>query len=480
MDEPHARRAVHGSMPGMETFLVPADVRALVDGSAFRVVGAAGPDGSGWLAAATDGSDRRLEVHVVATVLDDLTAARVERLRHVRHDHLPVLHDVVEIGPGRTALVVEHVAGPTLAELRSQRAPLSDGEAATVAIPVASALAALHDAGLAHGGVSPATVVVRPDGRPALVDLRGVLAGSGTPDGDVRRLVASVLAQVPDADVHLLAGPHDGSLRDALEDLLTSGDVSAARLVDRCFAVVTPEPVRVPDAGARAALDLVRTGASAAADLRRPRRAPRRAPRALVVGVVATGVVVVGGLALGTAGLRSSAGDERAAGAPPAASSAASARTAPPSETEVDAQGVADGTGEPARTTDVAEAAAELTQLRAQHVAAGDAARLVDVEVPDGPAHRADLRLVEALAGDRVEGLAVDVQQTSVVAGGDSAGGPTPGAEAAVRVTSAMSGYTRVDASGASTAVPAASPRTVVLTLRWTADGWRVWDVADA
>ncbi|NKY41178.1 hypothetical protein, partial [Cellulomonas septica] len=121
----------------------------------------------------------------------------------------------------------------------------------------------------------------------------------------------------------------------------------------------------------------------------------------------------------------------------------------------------------------------DLTRLRAQHVAAGDAGRLVDVEVPDGPAHRADLRLVKALAGDRVEGLAVDVQEATVV-GGDTAGEPTPGAEAAVRVTSAMSGYTRVDASGVSTAVPAASARTVVLTLRWTADGWRVWDVADA
>ena len=137
---------------------------------------------------------------------------------------------------------------------------------------------------------------------------------------------------------------------------------------------------------------------------------------------------------------------------------------------------------------------AELTRARARHVAAGDAARLAEVEVVDGPAHRADLRLVEALAGARLDGLGVDVVEVTVVDGPGQPGGPpsprapdglpapgspAPGAEAAVRVTSAMSAYTRVDAVGASTAVPASAPRTVVLALRWTADGWRVWDVTE-
>lgn len=462
-------------MPRMETFLVPADVRALLDGGAFRVAGAAGPDGTGWLASATDGSGRRIEVHVVATVLDDVTAARAERLRRLRHEHLPVVHDVVEIGPGRTALVVEHVPGPTLAELRSQRAPLSDGEAATVAIPVASALGALHDAGLAHGGVSPATVVVRPDGRPALVDLRGVLTGTGTPDGDVRRLVASVLAQVPDADVHLLAGPHDGSLRDTLEALVTAGDVTAGQLVDRCFAVVVPEPVRLPDAGARAALDLARTGASAAADLRRPRRPARRVPRAVTVAGAAAGTLVAVVLVLGLAGLLPPTGGEGWAAASPAGSATSSS---------FPTRGTAAGAGEASLTSDVAAAAADLTRLRAELVAAGDATRLGEVEVVGGPAHRADLALVEALAGARIEGLGVVVQDVTVVGStgtpDPSAPDPSVGAEVAVRVTSAMSGYTRVEAAGTTTAVPAADPRTVVLTLRRTDDGWRVWDVADA
>ena len=81
--------------------------------------------------------------------------ARVARLRGMRHDHLARLLDASELTPGRIGLLVEHVDGLSLAQIRAARAPLSDGEAATVAIPVAGALGALHDAGLVHGGRTP-------------------------------------------------------------------------------------------------------------------------------------------------------------------------------------------------------------------------------------------------------------------------------------------------------------------------------------
>lgn len=454
----------------MDAFLVPADVRALLDGSAFRVTAPAGPDGTGWLAAATDGTDRRLEVHVVATVLDDVVAARAERLRLLQHEHLPRVHDVVEIGPGRTALVVEHVPGPTLAELRTQRAPLSDGEAATVAIPVASALGALHAAGLAHGAVSPATVVVGPEGRPALVDLRGVLVGTGTPDGDVRRLVATVLAQVPDADVHLLAAAPGPTLRDTLEDAVSTVALDADGLVSRCFAVAEPEPVRLPDAGARAALDVARHDAGAAVPaIRRRRRGARRRPGLLVAAGVA-GVLVAGAVTVGLLH---------------------------------DRPGPATGT--PARP-DPVDAAVALTVRRAEVVATGDPTLLGQVEVVDGPAHRADAALVGALEGARLDGLVVDVAHAERVASTDSGAdtgtgvgaragagadpGPAPsgpttrstaGPDVAVRVASAMSAHRRLPADGgAAVDVPATGTRTVVLVLRWTDDGWRVWDVVAA
>ena len=76
---------------------------------------------------------------------------------------------------------MEHVDGLSLAQIRAARAPLSDGEGATVAIPVAGALGALHDASLAHGAVGASTILVRPDGRPLLLDLRGAVTGTSAP-----------------------------------------------------------------------------------------------------------------------------------------------------------------------------------------------------------------------------------------------------------------------------------------------------------
>ena len=158
----------------VDSFVVPTDVETALAGAGFQPVEIAG---SGWLAVALDGSERRLELHVVPTVADSGMIERAARLCAVRHEHLPQVLDVVELSSGRLGLVVEHVEGLSLAQIRAARAPLADGEAATIAIPVAGALAALHDAGLSHGTVSESTIVVRPDG----------LAGAHRPAGRPRR-----------------------------------------------------------------------------------------------------------------------------------------------------------------------------------------------------------------------------------------------------------------------------------------------------
>ncbi|AEE46341.1 hypothetical protein [Cellulomonas fimi] len=479
MDDADGGAATTGSMGAMDAYLVPADVRALLDGGAFRVVAPAGPDGTGWLAAATDGSGRHLEVHVLPTGLDDAVAARVERLRALCHEHLPVLLDAVEIGPGRTALVVEHMPGRSLAELRAERAPLSDGEAVTVAVPVAWALGALHDAGLVHGAVGAATVVVRPDGRPALVDLRSVVLGTGgPPDGDLRRLAATLLAQLPDADVALVAGPARATLRDALEPLAQAPSLTAGQVVDRCFDSAEAEPVRLPDAGALAARDLRAAPPRADPLPRRARPARERRRRSLVVGAVATAGALVTTAALVVGAVVLLGGGDR--GATPTVHRQA---------------GVAAGPG--GSRDDAVAAAVRLTQERAQVLAAGDAQRLAQVEVVDGPAHRADVAVVAGLAGARLDGLAAEVTHAALAdvdpgasadggAGGRAdvegvgAAGAVDEEDVAVRVTSVMSAHRLLAADGTVSDVPASAPRTVVLVLRWTDAGWRVLDVTDA
>ena len=121
------------------------------------------------------------------------------------------------------------------------------------------------------------------------------------------------------------------------------------------------------------------------------------------------------------------------------------------------------------------QAAIELSRVRAEVIGTGDASLLETVDVADGPAAVADAQLLAGLDGARVDGLTVDVQDARLVEDDGSRGGTTD-----VAVTSAMSAHSRVPADGgAAVQVAASEARTVVLGLRWTDDGWRVWDVVE-
>jgi hypothetical protein len=425
----------------MNPLLVPTDVADSLAHAGYRPVEVAG---AAWLAEALDGADQKIELHVVPAVADAALAQRAQRLLGVRHEHLPQVLDVVELAAGRIGLVVEHVEGPTLAQIRAARAPLTDGEAATVVIPLAGALDALRDAGLAHGGVSESTIVLRPDGRPVLTDLRGALTGTDDTDADLRRLVTAVLAQMTGADVHLVAGVvGERTVRDAFTELLTAPGLTAEVVVEECYRATDPAPVRLPDAGVLASSAL--TAVAREGDPGRRQDGTRRAVRtrrrkrvlrlcaALVAGLVVLGAAVVGWRLVAR---------------------------------EPDAA---------AGTDDPVAAAVELSRLRTQVLAAGDPAGLGAVEVVDGPAHVADSALLPSLGGARLDGLVVDVQDAWLVGEEGDRAGTTD-----VAVTAAMSAHSRVPADGGpATPVAASQARTVVLGLRWTADGWRVWDVVE-
>lgn len=424
----------------MDRFVVPTDVETALVGAGFHPVDVAG---SGWLAVALDGSGRRLELHVVPALADAGTSERAARLRAVRHEHLPQVLDVVELSSGRLGLVVEHVDGLSLAQIRAARAPLADGEAATVAIPVAGALEALREAGLSHGSVSASTIVVRPDGRPVLTDLRGALAGAADVEADLRRLVATLLDQLPGVDAHLVSDRADqASLREALTGLLAVPGLDAGGVVAACYDATDPEPLRLPDAGARASSALTAMAREGdplrAQGVTRRQDRERRRRRAARVGVALATAAVVLGVAVGAWRLL-----DQPAPLP-----------------------VAD---------DPVQAAVELSRVRAQIIGTGDATRLGTVDVADGPAFAADAALLAGLDGSRVDGLTVDVRDAWLVDEGGSRGGTTD-----VAISSAMSAHSRVPSDGgAAVEVAASEVRTVVLGLRWTADGWRVWDVVD-
>lgn len=429
-------------MARMDSLLVPSDVESALAHAGFRAVEVTG---EGCVAAALDDADRLIELHVVPGFVDAPLAERAARLREVRHEHLPQVLEVLDLSPGRLGLVVEHVPGLSLAQIRAARAPLTDGEAATVTIPLAGAIEALRVAGLAHGSVSESTVVVRPDGRPVLTDLRGALAGADDTEADLRGLVTTVLAQMPGADVDLVTGvAGELTMRDVFTDVLTLPGLSADQVVVGCYRATEPTPVRLPDAGQLASSALsagAREGDHARrhAGTRRDGRTRRR-PRALRLAAVTVAAAIVVGA--GVVGWRVVAADAPAAAAAPH------------------------------ETNDPVGAAVALSRLRAEIVAAGDPAELDAVEVVDGPAFRADSLLLPGLHGARLDGLTVDVQDAWLVAD-DGSRGTTD-----VAVTASTSAYDRVPADGgAATQVAASTARTVVLGLRWTPHGWRVWDV---
>ncbi|MBT0994834.1 protein kinase [Cellulomonas sp. DKR-3] len=415
------------------------------------------------LGVALDGSDRRVELEVVAA--DDEVRSRWHALRDLHHDHLPRVLEVVELHDEQLAVFTEHVVGTTLEQVCGARGPLGPGESVTVAIPVAQALDALHRSGLVHGAVSARAIVLDPAGRPVLT-CAGSSVGRGAqgaePRQDVRALLALLLA-------HLDRGPaagateedpagRDAGLGAALEDLLRADrdgePVTADRVVGRCFRTCAPRPVRLPtrDELRRVALTAGTVGA-----LRRPRTEPDRARarpgpggrRLALLGV--GGTVLVAAAVVGLLTVTRPAGPARAVPEPAAAVTTRASSVDTPSDPQ--------------------EAARALTARRAELLVAGEVAGLAEVEVVDGPAHTADAALLGELAGDRLDGLRVHVERVTAL--------PAEAAdEARVLVGSSASAYERLAGDGTVVATGPAATTDVVLVLRWTDAGWRVWDVA--
>jgi hypothetical protein len=96
-------------------------------------------------------------------------------LGELDHPHLvrllEVVHQPQRGGAPRVALVLELLAGGSLAALLARRGRLRPGEVVTTIAPVAAALAHAHDNGVVHGDLSPGNIVFTGEGRPVLTDL---------------------------------------------------------------------------------------------------------------------------------------------------------------------------------------------------------------------------------------------------------------------------------------------------------------------
>lgn len=455
------RRAVRPAAGGMRATPAPAPdpvavPPALVAWARARAGEVLGRRGDGWVARLPEGA---VAVHLLDVAPDEVLLARARGLTAVRHDHLAGLVEVAPLDAGGLLVATEHHEATALADLRRARAPISAPEALTLVIPIAQALAELHAHGLVHGAVGEATVAVRPDGRPVLLDQRAALLGLGTPRTDVARLLGAVLAQMAGAELHELAGGDGRALHELLSRLRLDPP-TAERLVEECFAAGEPAPVRMPDGAALAAAlvggrppeQVPADGADGADRARRAGRLRRgRARRRRRVAGAVGGAL--GGLAATlTIGWLVAAGTPGATAEPPATS-----RSSGVGSVVLDRE-------------DPAGAAAALTRLRVAALADASVEALRASEVAGGPAHADDATLVARLGGERREGLDVVVHRVRTLDRSE--------VSALVEVASSTTAHRRLAADGSADAVPASTARAVVLELRWTgAPGWRVWAV---
>lgn len=128
-------------------------------------------------AAVSSDPDRLARFHREAKVLATLN-----------HPHIAPIHGL-EVDPAMTALVMELVEGPTLAD-RISRSTIPLAEAIRIATEIAQALEAAHDHGIVHRDLKPANIKIRADGNVKVLDfgLAKTFDATGT---------ASAIAQLP-------------------------------------------------------------------------------------------------------------------------------------------------------------------------------------------------------------------------------------------------------------------------------------------
>jgi eukaryotic-like serine/threonine-protein kinase len=141
----------------------------------YEIAAQVGTGGMGEVYRATDTNlGRQVAIKVLPETLAQSAdrLARFEReaktLASLNHPNIAQIYGL-ERSPGTTALVMELVEGPTLAD-RIAQGPIPVEEALPIARQIADALEAAHEQGIIHRDLKPANVKVRSDGTVKVLD----------------------------------------------------------------------------------------------------------------------------------------------------------------------------------------------------------------------------------------------------------------------------------------------------------------------
>lgn len=148
----------------------------------YRLVSEIGRGSFGRVYEAFDPSGTRVALKAFADASPQARAAvahEAAALLAVRSEHCLQVVEVIDT-PQMLALVTDFVPGATLRQVIDAAGVISGPQALTVMWGAAQGLAAVHAAGLVHGDVKPANILVTPDGASRLIDFGLVgLPGSG-------------------------------------------------------------------------------------------------------------------------------------------------------------------------------------------------------------------------------------------------------------------------------------------------------------
>jgi eukaryotic-like serine/threonine-protein kinase len=141
----------------------------------YEIISPLGAGGMGEVYRATDTNLKRA---VAIKVLPESVAGDAERLARfqreaevlasLNHSNIAAIYGL-ERSAGITALVMELVEGPTLAD-RIAQGPIPIDEALSIARQITEALEAAHEQSIIHRDLKPANVKVRPDGTIKVLD----------------------------------------------------------------------------------------------------------------------------------------------------------------------------------------------------------------------------------------------------------------------------------------------------------------------
>ena len=141
----------------------------------YRIESVLGAGGMGEVYRARDtklARDVAIKVLPADLASDPERLARFQRearvLASLNHPHIGAIHGFEE-SSGITALVLELVEGPTLAE-RILRGPVSMRDALKIARQIAQALDVAHEKGIVHRDLKPANIKLTADGQVKVLD----------------------------------------------------------------------------------------------------------------------------------------------------------------------------------------------------------------------------------------------------------------------------------------------------------------------